>query len=196
MDASIIAGGGFLPHPKHSERQRVAPKCTLVWQTVCMQAWMDFEAVSGVWLRLVGGAEGLRAIDLHRSLPVEGKADGGHPVLREAARQIRAYFTGGLREFRLPLDPQGTTFQLRVWRQLLDIPYGETRSYAWLAEAIGAPKAVRAVGAANGANPLAIVVPCHRVIGSNGSLTGYGGGLPMKRRLLALERGEIALFEG
>jgi methylated-DNA-[protein]-cysteine S-methyltransferase len=85
------------------------------------------------------------------------------------------------------LDLEGTDFQLRVWHELLTIPYGETRSYAQIAEAIGRPKAVRAVGAANGSNPVAILVPCHRVIGSNGKLTGYGGGLPLKKRLLELE---------
>jgi methylated-DNA-[protein]-cysteine S-methyltransferase len=92
-----------------------------------------------------------------------------------------------LRRFDLPLDPQGTDFQKRVWQALLSIPYGETRSYSQIAATIGSPAAVRAVGAANGANPLPIVVPCHRVIGSNGKLVGYGGGLPLKIRLLEIE---------
>ena len=126
-----------------------------------------------------------------------GRRKGGtsreHPLLVEAAGQLRAYFAGELREFRLPLDLRGTDFQLRVWRQLLTIPYGETRSYSGIARAIGAPGAARAVGAANGANPISIVVPCHRVIGGGGKLVGYGGGLALKKRLLDLER-ETPLF--
>jgi methylated-DNA-[protein]-cysteine S-methyltransferase len=107
--------------------------------------------------------------------------------MNQAADELLAYFAGILRVFSVPLDMQGTDFQLSVWNQLLKIPYGETRSYAHVAEAVGRPKAVRAVGAANGSNPVAIVVPCHRVIGSSGKLTGYGGGLPLKKRLLELE---------
>ncbi|SPF41532.1 Methylated-DNA--protein-cysteine methyltransferase [Candidatus Sulfopaludibacter sp. SbA4] len=118
---------------------------------------------------------------------LRGLRNDGNPLLVEAARQLRAYFAGTLREFHLPLDMEGTDFQMRVWRQLETIPYGETRSYAQIAAAIGSPSAVRAVGAANGANPVAIVVPCHRVIGSSGKLVGYGGGLPLKKRLLGLE---------
>jgi methylated-DNA-[protein]-cysteine S-methyltransferase len=101
--------------------------------------------------------------------------------------QMNAYFAKELRVFKLPLAPRGTPFQLDVWRALRDIPYGETRSYAQIARIIGKPEAIRAVGTANGANPLPIVVPCHRVIGSNGSLTGFGGGLEAKRFLLDLE---------
>ena len=103
------------------------------------------------------------------------------------ARQLEEYFAGRRRQFNLPLDLRGTDFQKRCWRALLKIPYGETRSYADIARAIGNPAAVRAVGLANGQNPIAIIVPCHRVIGSDGSLTGYGGGLENKRRLLELE---------
>src|ERR1019366_8236286 len=102
------------------------------------------------------------------------------------------YFAGQLRRFDLPLDPLGTDFQMRVWRELERIPYGETRSYLQMATAIGSPRAVRAVGEANGANPIPIVVPCHRVIGAGGRLVGYGGGLPLKKRLLQLE-GAVAL---
>jgi len=109
--------------------------------------------------------------------------------LAETVRQLRAYFAGELREFDLPLAPQGTPFQLRVWRELRNIPYGQTISYGELARRVGSPKGSRAVGLANGANPISIVVPCHRVIGNNGKLTGYGGGLENKARLLALERG-------
>ncbi len=108
-------------------------------------------------------------------------------VFDDVREQLRAYFAKELRVFNLPLAPRGTPFQLDVWRALRAIPYGETRSYAQIARAIGKPEAIRAVGAANGANPLPIVVPCHRVIGSNGSLTGFGGGLPAKRFLLDLE---------
>ena len=106
-----------------------------------------------------------------------------------AARgQLDAYFAGDRREFELPLAPRGTPFQTRVWDALRRIPYGETRTYAELAHDLDAPSACRAVGAANGRNPLSIVVPCHRLIGSNGSLTGYGGGLAAKRWLLEHER--------
>lgn len=110
------------------------------------------------------------------------------PVLKETARQLKEYFAGRRRDFDLPLAPEGTPFQRSVWGALRAIPYGETQSYGAVARRIGRPRAVRAVGAANGANPLSIVVPCHRVIGADGSLTGYGGGLARKRKLLALER--------
>ncbi len=108
--------------------------------------------------------------------------------LRQAADQLGRYFAGERLQFTCSLDLHGTPFQLKVWNALTRIPYGETRSYAEIAREIGHPSAVRAVGAANGANPVAIIVPCHRVIGSNGSLTGYGGGLPTKAWLLALEK--------
>ena len=108
--------------------------------------------------------------------------------LAEAKRQFAAWFAGDLRDFDLPLHATGTAFQQNVWRALCDIPYAATESYGALARRIDKPRAVRAVGAANGANPLSIIVPCHRVIGANGSLTGYGGGLPAKRWLLAHER--------
>lgn len=105
----------------------------------------------------------------------------------EARRQLLAYFAGELRDFDLALRPSGTPFQRRAWEALGQIPYGQTRSYAEQADAIGSPRAVRAVGAANGRNPLPVLVPCHRVIGRDGSLTGFGGGLPVKRWLLQLE---------
>jgi methylated-DNA-[protein]-cysteine S-methyltransferase len=110
----------------------------------------------------------------------------------EAIRQLDAYFNGALKTFDLPLAPEGTPFQKTVWRELLKVPYATTVSYAEIARRIGKPTAVRAVGAANGCNPLPIVVPCHRVIGSDGRLTGYGGGLAVKQFLLALERGSNA----
>ena len=109
-------------------------------------------------------------------------------ALKRLRAQLQAYFAGALREFELPLAAAGTPFQQRVWRALCEIPYGETISYGELARRIGQPKAARAVGLANGRNPISIVVPCHRVIGANGSLTGYGGGLERKRWLLAHER--------
>lgn len=105
----------------------------------------------------------------------------------ELASQLDAYFNGKLRQFNIPLDLRGTTFQRQVWNLLCDIPWGETRSYGHIAKALGRPKAARAVGRAVGTNPVSIVVPCHRIIGSNGALTGYGGGLDRKEALLKLE---------
>ncbi|KAF0243234.1 MAG: O-6-methylguanine DNA [Planctomycetota bacterium] len=117
------------------------------------------------------------------------KRDDRAPILLEARKQLREYFSGARTRFDLPLAPKGTPFQLKVWEALREIPYSETRSYADIARYVGCPKGYRAVGLANGANPIAIVVPCHRVIGADGSLTGFGGGLPRKRALLKLERG-------
>jgi methylated-DNA-[protein]-cysteine S-methyltransferase len=114
------------------------------------------------------------------------------PVLVRTATQLAEYFAGERRVFELPLAPPGTAFQAQVWRALLRIPFGDTRSYGELARSIRRPSASRAVGAANGSNPIAIIVPCHRVIGTSGALTGYGGGLDMKRWLLAHERADIA----
>ncbi len=114
--------------------------------------------------------------------------------LGETIRQLRAWFGGEIREFDLALAPEGPAFHQKVWRELCNIPYGETISYGELARRIGSPNAFRAVGRANGANPIPIVIPCHRVIGSNGKLTGYGGGLPRKELLLALERRQIPLL--
>ncbi|MEQ4616554.1 MAG: methylated-DNA--[protein]-cysteine S-methyltransferase [Corticimicrobacter sp.] len=110
-----------------------------------------------------------------------------HPVLQQARSQLSEYFAGQRRIFDLPLAPQGTPFQMTVWQALASIGYGETLSYAGLAERVRHPRAARAVGAANGRNPLPIVLPCHRVIGTNGSLTGFAGGLPAKRFLLSHE---------
>ena len=117
------------------------------------------------------------------------EASAAHDVVRRA-------FAGELRDFDLPLDMHGTAFQKRIWQELLNIPYGRTCSYSFVATAVGAPKAVRAVGAANGRNPVPIVVPCHRVIGANGKLTGFGGGLPTKEALLALETRQLKLATG
>ena len=109
------------------------------------------------------------------------------PLLKEAVRQLSEYFAGNRTEFKLPLDLQGTDFQLKTWNALRAIPYGETRTYKQIAEAIACPKGCRAVGLANNRNPVAIVVPCHRVIGANGNLVGYAGGLDKKEKLLMLE---------
>ena len=117
-------------------------------------------------------------------------------VLDEAARQLDAYFAGALRDFDLPLEPFGTPFQQSVWQALREVSYGTTTSYGALAAELGRPNAARAVGAANGSNPIAIVIPCHRVIGAAGSLVGYGGGLERKRWLLDLEAGSRPLFGG
>jgi methylated-DNA-[protein]-cysteine S-methyltransferase len=136
--------------------------------------------------------EPMPARDEHRvNGPVTGAAPVGG-VLAEATRQLDEYFAGHRREFDLDLAPRGTVFQLAVWDALLTIPYGETASYGDIARAVSRPNAVRAVGQANGRNPLAIVVPCHRVIGSDHSLTGYGGGIDRKRFLLALEGASLA----
>ena len=113
--------------------------------------------------------------------------EGDNAILRETRAQLEDYFAGRRRDFALPLGPRGTGFQRGVWHTLADIPYGTTISYAQLAQRVGKASAIRAVGAANGRNPLPIVLPCHRVVGSDGSLTGFGGGLPTKRFLLELE---------
>lgn len=147
----------------------------------------DEVTIGGLPLRITAGADGIQSIGFHLANTASGNRNRDNALVRETVLQLQAYFTGRLRRFHLPLDYHGTDFQKRVWGQLQTIPWGATRSYAQVAEALGAPKAVRAVGAANGANPIAIVVPCHRVIGSSGRLVGYGGGLPLKQRLLELE---------
>jgi methylated-DNA-[protein]-cysteine S-methyltransferase len=142
-------------------------------------------------LLLAADADGLRLVEFanprHRTMPEADWRDGDSALLCETRRQLGEYFSGVRRAFDLPLAPRGTDFQRTVWRALTCIPYGETISYGTLAHRIGLPSAMRAVGAANGRNPLPIVVPCHRVIGSDGSLTGFGGGLATKQFLLRLE---------
>ena len=157
-----------------------------------MLEFSEVKVIDGLTLRLVAGASGIRAIEFDLTPSAASKRNDANELLVEAARQLRAYFAGELREFQLPLDMQGTDFQKRVWRQVAAIPYGETRSYLQIAQALGSPRAVRAVGAANGANPVPIVVPCHRVIGANGKLVGYGGGLALKQRLLELEGARLS----
>lgn len=143
-------------------------------------------------LTLVGSERGLAAILWENDEPGRVRLglmteDAGHPVLLEAERQLNEYFSGKRKTFSVKLDFTGTEFQKAVWNALLTIPYGETRSYGEIAVQLGNPKAVRAVGAANGKNPISIIAPCHRVIGSTGKLTGFAGGLEAKSLLLKLE---------
>ncbi|MGI5193727.1 methylated-DNA--[protein]-cysteine S-methyltransferase [Streptomyces sp. CA-288835] len=140
-----------------------------------------------------GVLSGLYMTDQRHRPPEETFGAPDDTPFGETIDQLKAYFASELKEFDLPLRLDGTPFQRTVWEQLRRIPYGETRSYGELADAVGNPKASRAVGLANGKNPLGIIVPCHRVVGANGSLTGYGGGLDRKKRLLDFERG-TALF--
>jgi methylated-DNA-[protein]-cysteine S-methyltransferase len=150
-------------------------------------------------LELLASDAGLRAILLpgdkpreHLTWPEGAVEHAGHPVLVETRRQLVEYFDGTRRSFELPIDLQGTPFQVKAWRYLATIPYGRTSTYGEQARALGDPNRARAVGAANGRNPVAIVLPCHRVVGANGALTGYAGGLPMKRALLAFETAVVA----
>ncbi|HEX7122047.1 MAG TPA: methylated-DNA--[protein]-cysteine S-methyltransferase [Gemmatimonadaceae bacterium] len=142
----------------------------------------DGRALTGVWFP---GKD-----DAPQATPDEGS----DAILDLTRRELDAYFAGRLREFSVPLAPRGTPFQQRVWAALREIPYGSTTTYGAIAAKLGARSAVRAVGAANGANPIPIIVPCHRVIGADGSLTGFGGGLERKRFLLDLERGTASPF--
>jgi methylated-DNA-[protein]-cysteine S-methyltransferase len=128
-------------------------------------------------------------MEIHTTQPITlGDEDAEHPVLKQAKRELDEYFTGTRTEFNLPLAALGTAFQQKVWQALITIPFGETWSYQDLADAIGNPKAVRAVGLANGKNPISIIVPCHRVIGKSGKLTGYAGGVERKAWLLKHEK--------
>jgi methylated-DNA-[protein]-cysteine S-methyltransferase len=143
-------------------------------------------------LKLVASSNALIAVLWEQERPNRVKLDTlnldiRHPILLETERQLTEYFSNQRTEFDLPLQPDGTEFQKKVWQALSAIPFGQTRSYLDLARAVGAPEAFRAVGAANSRNPLSIVVPCHRVVASDGSLTGYAGGLRNKAALLALE---------
>ena len=149
-------------------------------------------------LKLVASDKGLAAIIWHDDRPgrvkfAELEDAPDHPMLLHAERELGEYFAGKRTSFSVPLDMVGTEFQKAVWTALLTIPFGETRSYGEIARQVGRPTAFRAVGAANGQNPLSIIAPCHRVIGGDGSLTGFGGGLPAKQYLLALE-GHRSLF--
>jgi methylated-DNA-[protein]-cysteine S-methyltransferase len=159
--------------------------------TVTTRAHVDIDSPVGP-LRLVeadGALVGLHFLDPRDARLPSSAADAS--ACCEVRRQLAEYFAGTRREFDLRLAPEGTEFQRRVWEELCRIPYGATISYRALAERIGQPNAMRAVGLANGRNPIAIVIPCHRVIGADGSLTGYGGGLDRKRYLLGLEQGRL-----
>jgi len=158
--------------------------------------YSTFESSVGRLL-LAGSKAGLLLVsfasgDRPRNVDPEWRPDATAFV--EVVQQLQSYFAGERKNFDLALILEGTDFQKRVWTALRKIPYGETISYKELAEMIGSPKAVRAVGAANGANPIPIIIPCHRVIGNDGSLTGFGGGLPLKKQLLELESHQLKLI--
>ena len=170
-----------------------------ICQTDCMSSWTCLHPLPELPLYVAVGDQGLCRLAMgigQQEFLAELSAASGennwrrderHPLIRETLRQLDDYFQGRLREFRLPLDLQGTRFQLRVWNALLRIPYGKTSSYSALARRIGSPKAARAVGSANGQNPIPIVVPCHRVVNADGGLGGYSCGLRYKKMLLDLE---------
>ena len=147
-------------------------------------------------LALVANDKGLVAVLWENDKPERVRLEGlikqdNHSVLIQAERQLSEYFTGRRNSFSVPLDMRGTHFQRGVWEALLDIPFGETKTYGQLAKQLGNPQAARAVGAANGRNPISIIVPCHRVIGSSGKLTGFAGGLEAKEQLLNMEREQL-----
>jgi len=156
-----------------------------------MTTYLRFDTPLGpmVAIAAAGALEALDFTDARYARPIarDWREDPRSPLLRACARQLAEYFAGRRNAFELPMAPRGTPFQRRVWDEIARIPYGETVSYAELARRAGAPGAARAAGAATGRNPLAIVVPCHRVIGTSGALTGYAGGVDRKARLLALE---------
>jgi methylated-DNA-[protein]-cysteine S-methyltransferase len=165
-------------------------------QRVSEMFYTRMESPVGILLMAADG-QGLRLVSFEsskRAASVRPDWREDRAPFAEVIRQLQTYFSGELKTFDIPLAPEGTEFQLLVWNSLRRIPYGETISYAQLAQNIGNPKAVRAVGLANGCNPIPIIIPCHRVIGSNGSLTGFGGGLPNKKKLLALESRQMSLL--
>ena len=158
--------------------------------------YTTFESPVGPLL-LAGDSNALQRVSFEsskHSALTQAEWKQNRAAFAEVIRQLQAYFRGELKVFDVPLAMEGTDFQLRVWNALRAIPYGETISYAQLAERIGNPKAVRAVGLANGSNPIPIIVPCHRVIGSDGSLTGFGGGLPIKKILIELESKQLSFL--
>jgi methylated-DNA-[protein]-cysteine S-methyltransferase len=152
-------------------------------------------------LKLVASSNALVAVLWKRERPNRVKLDTmtlapQHPILLETERQLAEYFSGERIQFDLPLQPDGSEFQKKVWQALREIPFGQTRSYLDLAKALGSSKAARAIGAANGKNPLSIIVPCHRVVGADGSLTGFAGGVETKAALLALENRSTEAMNG
>jgi len=168
---------------------RTAEKMSTVFYTT-------FESPVGPLL-LAGDSDALCLVSFESSkhaAPPQGDWKHDNAPFAEVIRQLQAYFRGELRQFDVPLALEGTEFQRRVWNALQAIPYGETISYLQLAERIGNSRAVRAVGLANGSNPIPIIVPCHRVIGSDGSLTGFGGGISTKKKLLELESRQLSLL--
>jgi methylated-DNA-[protein]-cysteine S-methyltransferase len=162
--------------------------------TTCFYTW--YESPVGPLL-LAGSRDGLNYVSFasgRHAVAVDPQWTEDHSLFDDPIQQLREYFAGERKTFSLTLHPEGTDFQRVVWSELQKIRYGETISYKQLAERIGKPKAVRAVGAANGSNPIPIIIPCHRVIGNDGSLTGFGGGLPLKKQLLELESQQLALL--
>ena len=179
-----------------SAQSKASKKRMTVTLATTLMSFTQIESPLGPLL-LVADEAGLRSIEFvtgNRPARINPEWREDIEQLRQPIRQLGAYFSGELETFDLPLKPQGTPFQLAVWQRLCEIPYGETISYGELARRLGNPNASRAVGLANGTNPIAIVIPCHRVIGSNGKLTGYGGGLDIKEKLLALERRQLRLL--
>lgn len=152
-----------------------------------MLYYLELETIVGK-MRIIADEDAIVEIQFVRENKSLGDAQRQEtPLLLEAKRQLEEYFAGLRASFSLPLNPQGTEFQKKVWQQLEAIPFGETRTYGQIAAAIGQPKASRAVGGANHNNPIAIMIPCHRVIGANGKMVGYGGGVDIKEKLLQLE---------
>ena len=182
MPLPSLRAGRSLPFPARTNRTTRASGFgdTLATASYVELPWGPVRVVTGPW--------GLIALDLHP--PFEGDYVAAPPtdsLHREAHAQLRAYVRGQLTTFSLPVDPQGTPFQRAVWAALLNIPFGQTRTYGQIAAAIGRPDAARAVGTACGSNPIGLVIPCHRVVGADGSLTGYAGGLDLKAQLLEHE---------
>ena len=160
----------------------------------CSYSWYESPVGS---LLLAGSCDGLAYVSFssgRHAGSVDPNWTEEPSLFADTIQQLREYFAGERKIFSLSLEPRGTEFQRAVWSELQRIPYGETISYTQLAARIGRPKAVRAVGAANGANPIPIIIPCHRVIGNDGTLTGFGGGLPLKKRLLELESRQLPLL--
>jgi methylated-DNA-[protein]-cysteine S-methyltransferase len=160
-----------------------------------MIAWTTVESPLGP-LVLTASDAGLTTLYMDVAAPAVALRADDHPVLQRTRQQLAGYFAGERSEFDLPLAPRGTSFQQRVWNLLLTVPFGATTSYGTIAIRLGKPAAMRAVGLANGRNPISIIIPCHRVIGANGSLTGYGGGIERKRWLLAHEQAVRARQDG
>lgn len=145
-------------------------------------------------LTLASNGEAITQVEFEDNrYPLPEHPRGDDKILRQARKELDAYFAGKLKDFTVPVAPEGTEFQKKAWKALQKIPYGQTRSYGQQAKVVGNPSASRAVGAANGRNPIPVIIPCHRVIGSNGSLTGFGGGMKRKQFLLDLEQGELLI---